>query len=396
MDDQEVVQYLYNRLAVILSNCNVNAIDSRVKIDRQPLAGHQVSKLTVTSTETTTSVKLDMKQFQTVLRVDSGNRVMVVEAGCSMEKLFEASEKHNLIPKVLPELKSITVGGAIVGSGLESSSFKYGQFNDICRKVYVLLESNEIIVCSATQHADLYHSLSGSYGTLGSVLCAEIECVEATTHVLVTINGFSSSADGLSYMEEMILANQQISSSSSPQASQAIEFIEGIQYPPDAVSKRRKMAVMTSTLISYSPSYANIPIYHPEASHEEFYYEKIESIIDQQLTMPHKNTSSKNKTRDSGSQLIIPLREFLFRYDHGAFWMAKPMRFTWSLLFRNPLLLLPFFLVANYWICRYLFRFLFTTKILYACLHYAHRQVVAQRMVLMDVSGINILSLMGS
>lgn len=396
MDDEEVVQYLYNRLATILSD-GVNAIDSRLKIDRQPLAGHQVSKLKGTATEKNTSVKLDMKQFQNVLRIDSGNQVMVVEAGCSMEKLFEVSEKHNLIPKVLPELKSITVGGAIVGSGLESSSFKYGQFNDICRKVYVLLESNEIMVCSATQHADLFNSLSGSYGTLGSVLCAEIECVEATSHVLITVNGFASSSEGLAHMEEMILTNQQtsVSSSSSPQASQAIEFIEGIQYPPNGTDKRRKMAVITSALIHYSSAYAHIPIYHAEAPHEEFYYEKIESIIDTQLSKTAstsltgmKSVQSMQSTHVNHHQLILPLREFVFRYDHGAFWMAKPIRFSWFLLLRNPLLLLPFLLVANNWICRQCFRFLFTTKVLYACLHKAHRQVVAQRMVLMDVSSV--------
>jgi hypothetical protein len=91
-----------------------------------------------------------------------------------MKALVDATLKHGMLPRVLPEFKHITVGGAIMGAALESSSHMHGDFLDGCRAVELLLGNGSVIWCSRTEHADLFAALSGSYGTLALLLSAKI------------------------------------------------------------------------------------------------------------------------------------------------------------------------------------------------------------------------------
>ena len=64
--------------------------------------------------------------------------------------------KHNLIPKVVPELSSITVGGAITGISIESSSFKYGWGHDSVIDMDILTSSGEVHCATEIIHIQIY------------------------------------------------------------------------------------------------------------------------------------------------------------------------------------------------------------------------------------------------
>lgn len=61
----------------------------------------------------TTNVKA--KIGNNILTINSNTSIITVEGGCTMEIVLKASTANNMIPKVLPEFRDITVGGAIVG-----------------------------------------------------------------------------------------------------------------------------------------------------------------------------------------------------------------------------------------------------------------------------------------
>jgi FAD/FMN-containing dehydrogenase len=68
---------------------------------------------------------------------------------------------------VVPELKSITVGGATTGLGIESSAFRYGLVHENVDEFDVLVADGRVLRCSPTEHDDLYHGFPNSYGSLG-------------------------------------------------------------------------------------------------------------------------------------------------------------------------------------------------------------------------------------
>lgn len=115
--------------------------------------------------------RLDVRDFTEVLSVDPARREIDVEGMCSYEALVEATLPRGVMPAVVPQLKSITIGGAVSGIGIESSSFRYGLPHETVTEMEVLLGHGEIVTCTPdNEHRDLFFGLPNSYGTLGYVL----------------------------------------------------------------------------------------------------------------------------------------------------------------------------------------------------------------------------------
>src|SRR5262249_26537121 len=71
----------------------------------------------------------------------------------------------------VPQLKTITIGGAVSGLGIEASSFKYGLVHDTGEELEGLLPGGEIVVCTPTnEHKDLFFRLPHASGTPGTAL----------------------------------------------------------------------------------------------------------------------------------------------------------------------------------------------------------------------------------
>lgn len=68
---------------------------------------------------------------------------------------------------ILPEIDDLTVGGLVMGTGIESSSHIYGLFQHICISYELVLCDGRIVKCCAENESDLYWSVPWSYGTLG-------------------------------------------------------------------------------------------------------------------------------------------------------------------------------------------------------------------------------------
>src|SRR5215469_2409260 len=66
--------------------------------------------------------QLDVSAFGHVLSVDPVRRTAWVGGMTTYEDLADATIRHQLMPKVVPQLKTITLGGAITGLGIEPTS----------------------------------------------------------------------------------------------------------------------------------------------------------------------------------------------------------------------------------------------------------------------------------
>ncbi len=62
---------------------------------------------------------LDADGFTGVISVDTANRTADVLAMTTYEDLVEATLPYGLMPLVVPQLKTITLGGAVTGLGIE-------------------------------------------------------------------------------------------------------------------------------------------------------------------------------------------------------------------------------------------------------------------------------------
>lgn len=86
---------------------------------------------------------------------------------------------------VLPELDDLTIGGVVMGTGIESSSHKYGLFQHTCISYELVLNDGSVVRCSKNERPDLYYSIPWSYGTLGILTAVEIQIIPAKKFVKI-------------------------------------------------------------------------------------------------------------------------------------------------------------------------------------------------------------------
>ncbi len=136
---------------------------------------------------------LDVRDFNHVIHVDAHARYADVEGMTTYEELVRETLPFQLMPAVVPELTSITVGGAATGVGIESSSFRYGFVHETIQELEVLLADGSVV--SATpdnEHRDLLLGFPNSYGTLGYALKLKVTLVPVKPYVKLRHARFSS------------------------------------------------------------------------------------------------------------------------------------------------------------------------------------------------------------
>ncbi|MHB1930317.1 MAG: FAD-binding oxidoreductase [Acidimicrobiales bacterium] len=119
---------------------------------------------------------LDVAAFDGVLEVDPDGRTADVLGMTTYEHLVDATLPHGLMPLVVPELKTITLGGAVTGLGIESSSWRNGMPHESVQELDVLTGGGLVVTARPdNEHRDLFFGFPNSYGTLGYALRARIE-----------------------------------------------------------------------------------------------------------------------------------------------------------------------------------------------------------------------------
>src|SRR5262249_32169673 len=133
------------------------------------------------------SRRLDVGALHNVLQVDTRQGWVNAEAMTPYDVLAAATVQRGVMPCVVPQLKSITIGGAVAGVGIESSSVKYGLVHDTLLELELLLADGSIVVATAdNEHRDLFFAFPNSYGTLGYALRVKTRVVPVKRFVALS------------------------------------------------------------------------------------------------------------------------------------------------------------------------------------------------------------------
>jgi FAD/FMN-containing dehydrogenase len=171
--------------------------------------------------------RLDVSGFSGVLAVDSSGRTADVLGMTTYEDLVDATLPHGLMPLVVPQLKTITLGGAVTGLGIESSSFRNGTPHESVLEMDVLTGEGRVVTCSRAQEPDLFTGFPNSYGTLGYALRLriELEPVQPYVHLRhVRVAG----ARGAGTLMADVCAHRE-------HEGERVDFVDGTWFSPDEV-----------------------------------------------------------------------------------------------------------------------------------------------------------------
>jgi len=111
--------------------------------------------------------ELDVASLDHVIAIDTRSRLAEVEGMTTYEDLVDAALPHRLAPIIVPELKSITVGGAMTGLGIESMAFRHGLVHHTVSEMDVLLADGRVMTCSPEHRPELFFGFPNSFASLG-------------------------------------------------------------------------------------------------------------------------------------------------------------------------------------------------------------------------------------
>lgn len=233
---------------------------------------------------------VDISHLKNVLRVDRGSRRACVEPNVPMDALVEATLREGLVPEVVMEFPGITVGGGFSGPSGESSSFKYGFFENTIESIEVVLANGKVVTASASENPDLFEGSAGSFGTLGVTTLLVVKLIEAKGYVQLEYRPV------LSVSRAIEIISTAINEPSS-------DFVDGIVFGLD------RALVMVGRLTN--DTQPGVPVQTFAHARDLWFYIHAERLIDWTSPDPQPKT------------VTIPLVDYLFRYDRGGFWTGK-------------------------------------------------------------------------
>jgi hypothetical protein len=167
-----------------------------------------------------TDDKIDISALNEIIDIDVQNQICVAESGVTFIDLVMTTLRYGLVPIIVPEFKTITIGGAVSGCSIESMSFRYGGFHDTCLEYELITARGEVMICKpGSENELLFQMLHGSFGTLGIISRLKFRLIPAKPFVKVVYLKFATLA---AYRDAIA------SYSKSPQ----VDFIDGFIHGP--------------------------------------------------------------------------------------------------------------------------------------------------------------------
>lgn len=230
---------------------------------------------------------LDTTGLTSVLGVDPQARTADVAGMCTYEDLVDATLPYGLSPLVVPQLKTITLGGAVSGLGIESASFRNGLPHESVLEMDILTGAGELVTASRSENSDLFRAFPNSYGTLGYSTRLRIELEPAAPFVALRHLRFDSVRELVAAMERIV--------DTGGQASTPVDYLDGVVFSGDESYLCLGRRTTTPGPVS---DYTGKQIYYQSMQHDST---EVDHAKDDRLTM----------------------HDYFWRWDTDWFWCSR-------------------------------------------------------------------------
>ncbi len=229
---------------------------------------------------------LDVGAFDGVLHVDPVMRTADVLGMTTYEHLVDATLPYGLMPMCVPQLRTITLGGAVTGLGIESASFRNGTPHESVLEMDILTGDGEILTVTGAAddpHRDLFYGFPNSYGSLGYALRLRIELEPTKPFVLLRHVRFAT-ADALAAAMTDIAQSREFE-------GRRVDFLDGTVFSPE------EQYLSIGTMVDHLP--ASVPV--SDYTGMGIYYRSLQS-----------------KPLDA-----LTIHDYLWRWDTDWFWCSR-------------------------------------------------------------------------
>jgi len=217
-----------------------------------------------------------------ILEIDADKKTVRCEPLVSMGQLTATLDSLGWTIPIVPELDDLTVGGLVMGTGIETSSHIYGLFQHICKSFELVLADGSVVTCSPENNPDLFYSVPWSYGTLGFLVSVEIQIIPSKRFVKLDYQPVYSLDQMIEKFEKEV------------ERVDAEDFVECLVFSKD------RAVVMTGKMVdSCHPGQLN----HIGRWFKPWFFKHVESFL---------NSGPRTE--------YIPLRDYYHRHSRSIFW----------------------------------------------------------------------------
>ncbi len=233
---------------------------------------------------------LDVSGLRGVISVDlgpeTGAAAADVQGMCTYEQLVEVTLPLGFIPLVVPQLRTITLGGAVTGLGIESTSFRNGLPHESVLEMDVLCGDGHIR--TVVPGDDLFDAFPNSYGSLGYATRLRIRLEAVPSHVVLRHVPFAD-LDELARVSAEVVAH-------GAYADERVDAFDGVVFAPGeaALSFARFTGAASSTATS-------------DYTGPEPYFRSVQRLAS---SSPH------------GGSDRLTMHDYLWRWDTDWFWCS--------------------------------------------------------------------------
>jgi len=171
---------------------------------------------------------LDVRDFSGVLSINEAAGTADVLGMTTYEQLVAAMLPLGFMPLCVPQLRTITLGGAVTGMGIEAASFRNGAPHESVIEMDILTGTGQILTVTGENddpHRDLFFGFPNSYGSLGYALRIKIELEPIKPFVHLRHLRFDT-AEALAVAIDTLTNSRELDGKS-------IDFIDGTVFSSD-------------------------------------------------------------------------------------------------------------------------------------------------------------------
>ena len=219
--------------------------------------------------------RLDVRDFDHILQVDPGAGWADAEGMTSYENVVLATLACGVMPTVVPQLKTITLGGAVAGVGIEATSFRHGLVHQGVLEMDILAGDGKVYLCTPqNEHCDLFFGFPNSYGTLGYALRVRTKTIPVKKFVRIEHSRFDDPAGYFRGLQAL--------------CDSSADFVDGVVFGP------QELYLTAGTFVDEAPFVCDYTFEH-------IFYRSI-----------------REKAKD-----YLSAHDFLWRWDTDWFWCSK-------------------------------------------------------------------------
>jgi delta24-sterol reductase len=233
--------------------------------------------------------RIQMGDLRDVLSIDQAAQTVRVEPFVTVGQITRYLLPRGYMLAVTLEIEDATVGGLAMAVGMTTHSHKVGLLQETVVAYEVVLADGQRVIATAQEHAELFHALPWSHGTLGLLVGLTLRIIPVKPYVKLTYTPAYSQSEYCTRLREMAVARD------------APDFLEATVYSKD------QAVIMSGEFADVTTADEQQKINRIGLWWKPWFYTHVQKFL------------------QGAGEEYIPLRHYLMRHNRSIFWVVADM-----------------------------------------------------------------------